>query len=367
MAHIEDRWYTGKGKARTKTARHGQGKRWRAIWVEYDGTRRSTSTASKDSAQAILDKVTTQVLTGDYITADKGRMKVKELWPKYVASQLHHRPQTVATIQNSWTTHINRLVGHMRMGDIDSEVIQEFITELSRVLAPNSVRQNYIYLRSFLNWAQDRGYCRAPKRVPSFPEVSAERYVPLKDGEVLAIREHIRPEFASMVLFGAATGLRPGELRGLWWEDLREIGDRILVTVRRQTDQAGQIAPLKTKWSYREFSIGLKVFAALGEPGKGFIWGSARSGQWSAGAQGAAWREARKLAGVDSSGWHDLRHYHASKLIAAGMSPVAVASRLGHKDASRTLDVYGHLWPTDDERMRIIGDDLITSLEHPIK
>jgi hypothetical protein len=50
------------------------------------------------------------------------------------------------------------------------------------------------------------------------------------------------------------------------------------------------------------------------------------------------------------SGWHDLCHHHASLLIAAGLSPRAVADRLGHKDAAETLTVYAHLWVDDEDR-----------------
>lgn len=45
-----------------------------------------------------------------------------------------------------------------------------------------------------------------------------------------------------------------------------------------------------------------------------------------------------------------LRHHHASLLIGAGLSPRAVADRLGHKDVAETLNTYSHLWPSDQER-----------------
>ncbi|WP_395858382.1 hypothetical protein [Arthrobacter sp. KBS0702] len=63
-----------------------------------------------------------------------------------------------------------------------------------------------------------------------------------------------------------------------------------------------------------------------------------------------AWRHARtKVTGL-GDGWHELWPYHASQQIAGGMSPVAVAHRLGHKDATETLRTYAHLWPDDDTR-----------------
>jgi integrase len=66
-----------------------------------------------------------------------------------------------------------------------------------------------------------------------------------------------------------------------------------------------------------------------------------------------AWNTATHgMALPDRSGLHALRHYHASLLIAAGISVTAVADRLGHQDSTETLSTYAHLWPNDEERSR---------------
>jgi integrase len=53
---------------------------------------------------------------------------------------------------------------------------------------------------------------------------------------------------------------------------------------------------------------------------------------------------------VESSGLarirlHDLRHTHASHLLAAGVNAKVVSERLGHSSVSFTLDTYGHVMP----------------------
>lgn len=45
---------------------------------------------------------------------------------------------------------------------------------------------------------------------------------------------------------------------------------------------------------------------------------------------------------------HDFRHSHASLLISSGLSIVAVAKRLGHKDIEQTLNTYSHLLKNDE-------------------
>ena len=63
-----------------------------------------------------------------------------------------------------------------------------------------------------------------------------------------------------------------------------------------------------------------------------------------------AFSTAADRLGIDASS-HDLRHHAASLLIAAGCSPRAVASFLGHKNPAETLNTYSHLWPNDEDRI----------------
>ncbi|MGO8941240.1 MAG: tyrosine-type recombinase/integrase [Mycobacterium sp.] len=49
---------------------------------------------------------------------------------------------------------------------------------------------------------------------------------------------------------------------------------------------------------------------------------------------------------------HDLRHFYASGLIAAGCDVVTVQRALGHSSPSVTLDTYSHLWPDANDRTR---------------
>ena len=59
-----------------------------------------------------------------------------------------------------------------------------------------------------------------------------------------------------------------------------------------------------------------------------------------------------KGAKVDAVTLHDLRHYYASGLIAAGCDVVTVPRALGHSKATTTLNTKAHLWPTAEDRTR---------------
>jgi len=49
--------------------------------------------------------------------------------------------------------------------------------------------------------------------------------------------------------------------------------------------------------------------------------------------------------------FHDLRHYFASLLIAAGLDVKTVQARMRHASAKRTLDTHSHLWPGRGESL----------------
>lgn len=58
---------------------------------------------------------------------------------------------------------------------------------------------------------------------------------------------------------------------------------------------------------------------------------------------------------------HDLRHFYASGLIAAGCDVVTVQRALGHAKATTTLATYSHLWPDAADRTRAAAAELYRS------
>src|SRR6266508_3725791 len=67
--------------------------------------------------------------------------------------------------------------------------------------------------------------------------------------------------------------------------------------------------------------------------------------------------KAAKLAAPEPT-LHDLRHSHASMLIALDVSVVDVQCRLGHRKPDTTLRVYAHQWKEREARRSEIGEQL---------
>jgi integrase len=58
----------------------------------------------------------------------------------------------------------------------------------------------------------------------------------------------------------------------------------------------------------------------------------------------------------EGEGYHQLRHFYASTLIAAGESVKVVQEQLGHSSATITLDTYGHLFLESEDKTRAAVD-----------
>ncbi len=64
-----------------------------------------------------------------------------------------------------------------------------------------------------------------------------------------------------------------------------------------------------------------------------------------------------KKLGLQGVRLHDLRHLHATQLLAAGVPVRTVSGRLGHANAATTLNVYAHfLEASDREAADVIGN-----------
>ena len=160
----------------------------------------------------------------------------------------------------------------------------------------------------------------------------------------------------------AATGMRRGEALGLKWSDLDLGAARVSIQRARVTvGYEVREQPPKTAQSRRAVPLDAGTVAALR------AWKKQQTAErleWGPAWVGTGWVFTRedgeplhpdrvtKLFGEAVAGakvprirLHDLRHTHASLLLAAGVPVHVVAQRLGHADPGFTMRVYGHLLP----------------------
>jgi len=169
------------------------------------------------------------------------------------------------------------------------------------------------------------------------------------------------------VILALHTGLRLGELLGLRWDDLDlELGR---MTVRRTLQylpgEGIAYREPKTGRSRRTIPLGATALEALRRVRRRQLEerlalgpGYCDSGVVFADALGRPLPPYRvsqrfpalvKRLGLAPLRFHDLRHTHASLLLARGVHPKIVSERLGHASIAITLDTYSHVLPNLQE------------------
>ncbi len=73
-------------------------------------------------------------------------------------------------------------------------------------------------------------------------------------------------------------------------------------------------------------------------------------------------RRLAKRAGLPAIRLHDLRHSHATLLLASGVNPKVASERLGHHSTAFTLDVYSHVVPGMQSQAANHVSDLVLGL-----
>jgi integrase len=162
--------------------------------------------------------------------------------------------------------------------------------------------------------------------------------------DVEAVAASVGGCYGPLVVFAAATGLRPGEWLALEWRDVDR--DQQVVYVRRSY-RNGRVKYPKTEASMRAVPLQARALAALDaiprEGRCGFVFPSSEGGHFDLhNFRTRYWKPAQVAAGVEPlRRVYDLRHTFATFALRAGISTFDLSRYMG---ASLTMiDRYGHL------------------------
>ena len=75
---------------------------------------------------------------------------------------------------------------------------------------------------------------------------------------------------------------------------------------------------------------------------RGFVFANNQGGMIDLDRLSQTFKRIARRTGNENVNLHELRHFHATVLIAAGTHPRVVQDRLGHSSAAFTMQVYGH-------------------------
>lgn len=338
---------------------------WRARWRTPDGRSRSKTFARKIDAQRHLASIEHAKLTGGYVDPAAGKVTFRryaEAWRQIQP----HRHGTGVAVGHQLRLHVYPVIGERPIGALRPSEIQALVSKMSEQLAPSTLAVVYGRVVAVFRAAvRDRVITTSPCvdiRLPAAQSSSAVSEV-LMPEQVLALADAVPARYRAVIISGAGLGLRPGELFGLTVERVEFLRHRVrveqqLVRVRGAGVTTG---PLKTSTSYLAVPLPEPVAGAIAahleaygaHSELGLVFTNERSAPIQQYPFSTVFVSACRRASLP--GWatpHDLRHFYASTLIRSGASVKVVQARLGHASAKTTMDVYGHLFPDEEDRTR---------------
>ncbi|GAA0998335.1 site-specific integrase [Nocardiopsis tropica] len=355
MGHVQDLWKTRDGR---KTARHGTGKRYLAVWKDPSGERATELFRRKVDAEKHVSVMEADRLRGVYVDPQAGRVTVREY------AETRWLPQLVHVVENTRETYDRHLrhriypaFGGREIGSVARADAKAFVARMAGDpnLSASTVHTAFATLRIMMQAAVDDEIITAnPCSRVKLPRIEGRVIDPLPSDAILALADEISPRYRVAVFLGAGAGLRRGEALGLTIPRIDFAKRHVDVRVQAQK---GKLVELKTKYSRRIVPVDdlvleeVRRHMGLYEPAPGNV---LISNTWQAVAKpsafNSAWSKAVTKAGLPAgTRFHDLRHFYASALIAAGVNPKAIQHRMGHASITETFDTYGHLFPEHEE------------------
>lgn len=353
---------------------------WRARYRDEAGLEHARHFDRRVDAQRWIDEVTTSVVSGQYVDPRAGRVSFAGYYAEWSVRQLWESTTFVAMDLAARGVPFS----DMPLASVRRSHVEQWVKQMTvRGLAPGTIRTRVNNVRSVLRAAvRDRVIVTDPSVGVTLPRIRrAEAAMHLPGAEdVAALMHSAEPRFKAFIAVAAFSGLRLGEAAGLQVGDVDYLRKSMAVTRQVQRAGGGKIEVRPPKYgSERVVFLADELIELLSRhvashcPGKGgnrWMFEASPGTPPHQNTVGYWWRQTCRRADITGVTLHDLRHFYASGLIAAGCDVVTVQRALGHAKATTTLNTYAHLWPTAEDRtrkasgslMKTVADSLADSL-----
>jgi integrase len=298
--------------------------------------------------------------------------------------------------------HIRPLLGELKVGAVDGDVLDSFYAELRRCrehcggrryvehrtnrphecddrcgkhrctpLSASTIRQiHFILSGAYKRAIRWRWVATSPVSQADPPVAPKPNPRPPSAEEAARIVTEAwrEPDWGTMVWLAMTTGARRGELCGVRWQHV-DLGNAVIMLQRSIAQAGSQVWEKDTKThQQRRITLDADTVEVLGEhwercaarasalglvlSKQAFVFSAAPDGSTHLRPDSVSERY-RALAdrlGINTT-LHRLRHYNATELIAAGVDVRTVAGRLGHGGGgTTTLRVYSAWVSESDQR-----------------
>lgn len=378
-AHI---WDTVVAMAWVTVRRADDGrKRYQGRYRDGSGAKRTAGTFSTEKAamQAAV-RAELALAEGTWIDPRAGRLTFREYAENVWLPSRHLEVTTYAAYASNLRIHFIPFFGDYPMARIMPAMVQAWVNQAGtpktvagkerKGLSARSIVKYHVMLHSiFARAVADRIIPFNPCAATDLPKVVATRTRTLTPDEYTRLLAQIPPRFTVMVMTAIETGLRWGELVALRPRHIDTNSCTItvqdtIVEVSAKDSPTGQrmlVKPYPKDDEHRTLAVSQELIDTLTSrihdldlsdddllfPSRETAGGQPLS---RATFNTRYWRPAVQRSGIDFPvRMHDLRHAHASWLLAGGADLRSVMARMGHAQI-QTTQKYLHTLDDADQR-----------------
>lgn len=252
--------------------------------------------------------------------------------------------------ERTWGKHIGRLPANQ----VGNDDIRRAVNALAARYSHKSLKNQHGLLSAVLGRAVEQGYLTTNParrvRLPRGREAERVEMTCLSPEQYAEMEARIHDHYQPLVRFLAGTGCRWGEAVALTVGDVALPNVRIRRALKWSPNGERTVGATKTRRSNRTIALPPQLQDDLralsdGKPRDALVFTAPRGGPVQ---HRTFWSDIWLPAVADMEPRpriHDLRHSHASWLLARGVPIHVVQARLGHESIKTTVDTYGHLLP----------------------
>jgi integrase len=342
------------------------------------GKRRTVTTTvrgKRRDAEKELRRLLGMVDAGEHV--DPTRMTLRTWLAKWLETIQHEiSPKTHERYGEIVNNFLIPALGHLALTKLTPTHIQEAYNRWAKGgrldskqggLSPPTRRYIHVILKSALTRAVEQQLlARNPANAfkKRLPKVERKEMVTLSADDSERLLESIKDSRIYWpVMLALATGMRRGEILALRWKNVDL--ERSVLRVVQSLEQTKTELRFKDTKTSRNRAITLPAFAVdelrrlKREQAEEFLaLGIRQSGDAlvccradgeplqprSVTHQFTVWRD--RIKDLPRVRFHDLRHSHATQLLADGVHPKVAQERLGHSTITTTMDLYSHVTAT---------------------
>ena len=277
----------------------------------------------------------------------------------------HLSPTTRAGYKQQIEFHIVKELGNIPLKDLKVNDVQAWVNDLSNQqgLSAQTVKNIFLNLQSALKVAKkQKMICENPCDdviLPSIKQYQAKVYDIQEIQKMLEISKGT--DMYLILVIEVYLGVRKGEIAALKWSDI-DLENGVVHIKRSRVPVNGDViekAP-KSDAGIRDIWLGdeaLKIFIdehnkylaetkKVGFKATDYVIHTKNGEAYAPDSISQKWERFRDSNNLPKIRFHDLRHTCATMMIAAGVDPKTVQTRLGHSDVQITLNTYSHCLPS---------------------